>query len=149
MKLVSDWLQLKSLSYLFFSSTYDTFIADSFLMTVCSKRGQKFQTTWKPHRMLFHTYFVHLDLHLQLQIGGNLLHVLHSVSGEVAVGQEHTANTLQSSTRCGHIPWVPVFHWLQANSVILFRYWTEYYLIRTVVFKTYEPGQCRAQYGKE
>lgn len=54
--------------------------------------------------MLFYTYFIHLDLHLQSQIGSNLLHVMHSVSREGNVGQEHTANTLQSSTRRGHIP---------------------------------------------
>lgn len=97
--------------------------------------------------MLFHTYLVHLDLHLQPQIGGNLLHVLHSVSREGAVGQEHSANTLQSSTRHGHIPRPPFSHRLQANSVIVFRYYIECYLIRTIIFNTYKPSQCRAQCG--
>lgn len=56
---------------------------------------------------VFRTYLIHLDLHLQPRVC-NLLHVLHSVNRESAVGQEHTANTLKSSTRRVHISWLPV-----------------------------------------
>ena len=54
--------------------------------------------------MLSDIHFIHVDLHLQPQVGGDLLHVLHPVSREGGVGQKHTADTLQASTRRGHVP---------------------------------------------
>lgn len=67
--------------------------------------------------MLTLTYFICLDLNLQLQVTGDLLHVLNTVDWEVAVRQEDAAETLQSSARRGHVPALPVFHWLQENAL--------------------------------
>lgn len=52
---------------------------------------------------LCHTDLIHLNLQLQPQICGDLLHVVHAVCREAAVGQECAANTRRRSTRCGHI----------------------------------------------
>lgn len=80
---------------------------------------QKFQTAWNAYWTPSRTHTVNLDLHLPLEINGNLLHVLHLVSGEDAVGQKHSANTLQLSARRGHVPGIPIAHRLQANAIII------------------------------
>lgn len=65
------------------------------------------------------TYFIYLDLNLPLQIAGDLLHVLNLFDREVAVREEHAAETLPSSTRRGHVPGLPVVHGLRGTMLLI------------------------------
>lgn len=92
------------------------------------------------------TYFIYLDLNLPLQVAGDLLHVLNTVDWKVAVRQKDAAETLQSSARRGHVPALPVFHWLQENAL---NCGVKRNKGGWKIVETYEPGQRGAEEGKQ